>query len=277
MAADGSTFTVEKLDSALGALVQGVDLRDSLEPTTVEALRRALFEHQVLFFRDQSLTDEQHLQFAAQFGAPNLYPLVEMLGGQKPIEIVADGGDRKPVAAAWHTDVTWLQDPPKLGVLSAQVMPAQGGDTLWCSLYAVYEALPRTLREQVDDLAVAHSPGEGFYDRVVGSLGDADFVDRFKARYGEGSTHPLVRDHYVTGRRLIYLAGAFMDHVVGMEIDEGRALLRKLVEFADDDRFHVRWDWQVNDLALWDERSTMHRVDASHWPEKRVMRRCTMS
>jgi taurine dioxygenase len=272
-----SAASIEKLDASLGAVVHGIDLREPLGPDLVDLVRSALFDHQVLFFRNQTLSDDQHIQFAEQFGTPCLYPIVEMLGGTKTLEIVADGGKKKPVAGKWHTDVTWLQDPPKLGVLNAQVMPEHGGDTLWCSLYSVYEALPEEMREKIEALIVAHSPGAGFYANVVDPLGGDDFLDRFKARYGEGSRHELVRDHYVTGRRLVYLAGAFMDHVEGMDLAEGRALLDELMAFASDEKFHVRWDWQVDDLAIWDERSTMHRVDASHWPELRTMRRCTMS
>ncbi len=270
-------LVIEKVDASLGALVQGLDLRDPLAAEQVLALREALFEHQVLFLRRQELNDDQHLGFAEQFGTPCLYPLVEMLGGTKPIENVADGGERKPVAGSWHTDVTWLQDPPKIGVLNALVMPEEGGDTLWCDLYSVYDALPSELRDRVADLIVGHSPGQGFYKNVVAPLGDESFLDRFKARYGDGSRHPLVCDHYVTGRRLLYLAGGFMDHVEGMEVAEGRSLLRELMAFASQTRFHVQWEWQAGDVAIWDERSTMHRVDTSHWPEPREMRRCTVS
>lgn len=272
-----TAFSIEKLDAPLGAQVDGLDLREPLGPSVREALRTALFEHQVLFFRGQPLDDDQHLQLANRFGTPCLYPLAEMLGGTKTLEFVEDGGDKKPVAAAWHTDVTWLQDPPKVGVLSARIIPNEGGDTLWCDLYSVYEALPSALRQKVQDLVVSHSPGQGFYDYVVAPLGGPDFVERFKARYGDGAHHELVRDHYVTGRRLLYLAGGFMDHVDGMGISEGKALLAKLMAFASDEKFHIRWDWRVDDIAIWDERSTMHRVDASHWPRHRLMRRCTIS
>lgn len=271
-----TSLSIEKLDASLGAVVRGVNLGEPLGDA-LPAVREALFEHQVLFFREQELDDVQHIRFAEQFGTPCLYPLVEMLGGRKPIEQVIDGGDKKPVAESWHTDVTWLQDPPKIGVLHARVMPEVGGDTLWCNLYAAYEALPSPLRERIEDLVVAHSPGEGFVERVVATLGDESFVDRFQARYGDGSRHELVRDHYVTGRRLVYLAGGFMDHIEGMDVAEGRALLRELMTHASEERFHVRWEWNVDDLAIWDERSTMHRVDASHWPEMRHMRRCTLS
>jgi alpha-ketoglutarate-dependent taurine dioxygenase len=111
---------------------------------------------------------------------------------------------------------------------------------------------------------------------VVKSL-DEKLVEPFIDQYGDGAQHPLVCEHYVTGRPLLYLCGGFMDHVVGMDQSEGRALLQKLMERADDPGRQIRWKWAVNDLAIWDERSTMHRVDASHWPEPRRMRRCTVS
>jgi taurine dioxygenase len=267
---------VISLDSPLGARIDGIDLREALEPQLAQRLRDLLFEHQVLFFRDQALDDAQHIRFASYFGEPNVYPLTRMLGIDKPIEFVWDGPDRKPTAAGWHTDVTWLPDPPKIGVLNAQVMPERGGDTLWCSLYSLHDTLSQKERAALHDLAVHNAPHPGFIERVVKSL-DEKLVEPFLDRYGDGAQHRLVCEHYVTGRPLLYLCGGFMDHVVGMDKAEGRALLQQLMERADDPAHQVRWEWAVNDLAIWDERSTMHRVDASHWPEPRRMRRCTVS
>jgi taurine dioxygenase len=270
-----SILQIEKTDACLGAVVQGLDLRGPLTADVVEALRGALYDYQVLFFRDQDLSDDQHLDFARCFGQPNLYPIVEMLGIERPLEMVEDNEKSPPKADRWHTDVTWLADPPKLGVLSAQVIPPQGGDTLWCNTYEIYDALPKRLRERVESLEIQHVAGEHFLERVVAALGE-EFIERFRARYGDGARHPLVRKHPVTGRTLIWLSGSFMDHVVGMERREGRALLDELMNFADDPRFTLRWKWRENDVALWDERSTMHRVDADHWPMHRLMRRCTV-
>lgn len=269
-------LSVHKLDAALGARVEGLDLSQPLEPGLVAEIRGLLFEHQVLFFRNQDLDDADQIRFASYFGKPNVYPLNEMLGRHEPLEIVWDGPDRKPVAAGWHTDVTWLQDPPKIGVLNAQVMPEHGGDTLWCSLYTLHDALADDEREALHDLVVHNEPGPGFLDLVVRSI-DQALVEPFLDRYGDGAQHSLIRDHYVTGRPLLYLCGGFMSHVVDMPKDEGRALLQRLMKRAEDEAHQIRWKWEVGDVALWDERSTMHRVDASHWPEPRRMRRCTVS
>ncbi len=266
----------EKVDAALGARVHGVDLREPLTDECAAALRTGLFEHQVLFFADQPLTDEQHLEVARAFGTPNVYPVNAMLGGTQPLEFVEDGPGKPPVASNWHTDVTWLQDPPKIGMLSARVIPDSGGDTLWCSLYALHDALTPDQLARVSGLEVAHAAGEGFMHLVVNRFG-AEFRERFIAEYGKGSRHALVREHYVTGRPLVYLSGGFMDHVVGADLEEGRALLRELMAIADDPAHTVRWKWRVDDFAIWDERSTMHRVDACHWPDPRKMRRCTIS
>ncbi|MCH2169137.1 TauD/TfdA family dioxygenase [Myxococcota bacterium] len=269
-------FEVEPLDSALGARIHGIDLRTPLTSEVSQGLRDTLYEYQVLFFRDQPLSDQQHLALAQNFGTPNLYPVNEMLGIHEPLEFVEDGPGKKPVAAAWHTDVTWLQDPPKIGILAAQIMPAEGGDTMWCSLYSVYDALSREMRERIQNLTVAHAAGPGFVELVIKRFGD-EFVARFEELYGSGSRHPLIRNHEVVGRPLVYLAGGFMDHIEGQDIDSGRRLLKELMSIADDPVHQIRWKWAVDDLAIWDERSTMHRVDTSHWPEPRRMRRCTIS
>jgi taurine dioxygenase len=266
---------VKALDSCLGAEVSGITLSDKLDSSTLQNLKDALFKHQVLFFRNQPLSDDEHINFAANFGKPNLYPVVEMLGGTQTIEIVEDGPKRKPTAGNWHTDVTWLQQPPKIGSIGAQVMPEKGGDTLWCSLYSVYNALSADTKQRIKDLQIAHAPGPGFEKLVLQPIGD-DFVAKFRERYGSGSQHALVRDHYVTGRPLIYLAGGFMSHVIGWDKDASKALLSELMQIAEDEAHHIRWQWQVDDIALWDERSTMHHVDTSHWPQPRRMRRCTV-
>lgn len=271
-----TNLQVTLLDGPLGARIDGIDLRRPLEPQLVEKLRNLLFEHQVLFFRDQAFDDAEHIRFASYFGKPNVYPLTRMLGRDEPIEFVWDGPDRKPAAAGWHTDVTWLPDPPKIGVLNAQVIPERGGDTLWCSLYSLYETLSDKERADLSDLIIHNAPGPGFIELVVRSL-DEKLVKPFVDQYGDGARHSLVCEHYVTGRPLLYLCGAFMDHVIGMDRSEGRGLLQHLMERANDPSNQVRWEWAVDDLAIWDERSTMHRVDASHWPEPRRMRRCTVS
>lgn len=193
------------LDSPLGARIDNVDLREPLEPQIALELRNLLFEHQVLFFRDQALDDAQHIRFASYFGQPNVYPLTKMLGIDKPLELVWDGPDRKPTAAGWHTDVTWLPDPPKIGVLNAQVIPAQGGDTLWCSLYSLYNTLSEEERAELGNLVVHNAPHPGFVERVVKSLGEK-LVEPFLDQYGDGAQHPLIREHYVTGQRLLYHA-----------------------------------------------------------------------
>ena len=266
---------IEKLDAVLGAQVSGVDLREDLAPDTVSTLREALFAHQVLFFRDQALDDEQHLAFARNFGRPLVFPVVEMLGSDVPLEFVLDDEQNKSKADYWHTDITWLPDPPKLGVLSAQVIPETGGDTLWCSLYSIYEDLSAEQRERIAQLVVEHRPGPAFFDAVLGRLGD-DFMARFRARYGDGAQHPLCRNHYVTERPLVYLAGGFMHEVVDWERDASRELIRELMAIADRPKHQIRWRWRENDVAIWDERSTMHQVDSDHWPQKRLMRRCTL-
>ncbi len=271
-----SDLHVEPVEGPLGVVVEGIDLSEPIESSRIDELRRLLFEHQVLFFRDQPLDDEAHLRFASCFGKPNVYPVNEMIGRHEPLEIVRDGPDRRPTAAGWHTDVTWLPDPPKIGMLNAQVIPESGGDTLWCSLYSLYDALPEAERDALRDRIVHNEPGPVFVELVIKTI-DERLVEPFLERYGAGAQHPLIREHDVTGRPLLYLCGGFMDHIIGMERDAGRDLLRRLTEQADDPSHHIRWHWRVGDVALWDERSTMHRVDASHWPEPRRMRRCTVS
>ncbi len=147
---------VVAVSGALGAELRGVDLRN-LDDTAFAALRRALVEHEVVFVRDAFLTDEEHLALGARFGTINIFPMSKLLGVTEPkLQVIVDGLDSRPTADDWHTDVTWIATPPDISILRATVIPARGGDTLWSSTTAAYEALSPRTQAFVQGLMVRH-------------------------------------------------------------------------------------------------------------------------
>jgi taurine dioxygenase len=265
--------TIRPCNRVIGAVVDGVDLAD---PTDEEfaAVDQALLDHQVLFFHDQALTDDEHLALAARFGEPSIFPVAKVLGGDTRLQYIEDTEDSPPDADDWHTDVTWIAEPPQVALLSARVIPEVGGDTLWSSLTAAYEALSPTMQAVCAGLTVRHHRGQDFDDRV-GRFLDADQMRLLEESY-PSVEHPLLRTHPRNGRTALFLSGLFMQEIVGMTADESDALLGFLRRHGQNPNFQVRWRWRADDLAIWDERVTNHRALSDHYPQHRVMRRVTV-
>jgi len=270
-----STVRAEKIAGSLGAELHGLDLREPVCDDDFAALEQAILTHHVVFLRDQPLSDAQHLALAERFGKISLYPINAALGDELALETIEDSEDNPPKADHWHTDVTWIPEPPKLGILSAQEIPAYGGDTLWANLHAAYEALSPLMRERIDGLSVYHDAGASFWAGVAVALGEEKSRE-IRAKVAAGAEHPLVRTHPVTGRRALFVAGYFMQHILEMHEDESRMLLDYLMGHATQARFQCRWRWRPHDLAIWDERCTLHLALPDHYPQVRRMRRCTV-
>ncbi len=268
------TLELFPLTPVIGARVEGLDLRHPLDEAQRAALRDALARHLVLFFRDQELTDAQHVTFASIFGEPNVFPTTAARGLDEPLEWIEDGPESPPKTDLWHTDVAFLAEPPDAAVLCMRETPPAGGDTLWLSLYAVHDALSPVMQELVADLEQDLHPGPDFEATTRRLWGDAVYrrvADRF-----QGARHPLVRIHPVTGRPALFLCGSYVRGIAGMRQDESDALLAFLRSRLHDPNAQCRWRWQAHDVAVWDERCTNHRGLSDHFPSRRVVRRCTV-
>ena len=268
------TTTVTPVAGAIGAVIDGVDLTRPLDDATVAVVRDAVHEHSVIFFHGQDLSEDEQIAFASNLGTVGPYPLTKMLGGTALTSTIEDTADSPPDADGWHTDVTWVAQPPAYAVLNAKVIPARGGDTMWSSLFAAYDALSPVMQRVCDGLTVRHHSGDDFHERVARTAG-AEVADRIAAEFPPVE-HPLVRTHPVTGRRALFVSGRFMDQIVGMHRSESDALLGYLNHHIENPNFCVRWRWTEGDVAVWDEASTNHRALSDHYPAHRVMRRCTV-
>lgn len=267
-------ISVHPVTKSIGAEIRGIDLTEPLGEQEFAEISRALREHLVVFFRDQELTDEQHLSFASNFGAPNVYPVTRARGLDLPIEFIEDTETSAPKADLWHTDVAFLQEPPDFAVLCMLDTPDVGGDTMWLNLYEVFDNLSEPVRRMVLDLEQFVHPGELMKEVTVRLFGQ-DVWDKVAEEFA-GGTHPLVRRHPETGRPALFMCGANAQHVVGLNPTESTALLDLLRRGLDEPSLQVRWRWRKNDVAVWDERCTNHRALSDHAGSYRRVRRCTV-
>jgi taurine dioxygenase len=257
-----------------GAVISGLDLRRAPGPDLTAALLSAVVEHGVVFLHDQPLSDEEHLALGRCFGTLSVYPILAAAGEDVPLEFIEDTADDPPKADRWHTDLTWIRRPPKLAFLSARIIPPTGGDTLWCDTQAAHDALPADLRTSLAPLRVHHTfaGNSGAFLRRYSE----EVFEIARQRSGLEADHPLVRTNPDSGRRSLFLGGYWMDGVVGAPGPLGDALLATLMAWATQDRFTIRWRWRADDFAIWDERRTMHLASGDHFPQHRLVRRCTV-
>lgn len=275
--------TVSRLTPAIGAEIGGIDLvADVLEgrPATarraVDLLRGAVARHHMVVLRDQFLTPTQHERVAMLFGPVSSSPVQLAIGPERrpSVTTIEDTAERPPAGFPWHTDVSWSPEPPRLGFLAAVEIPETGGDTLWASTAAIYDRLPADVQRRCDALMVLHAPDESLLHSVARHHGPAA-AERLQALY-PGTTHPLVQVHPVTGRRSLFLSPLYARRIVGPEGDDG-TLLGRLHAELENPEVQVRWRWRAGDVVIWDETATCHRALTDHYPQRRVMRRCTTS
>lgn len=270
-----SPIAVVPQNAALGACVSGVDLRNPLDDEALALIRAALAEHQVLFFRNQDLSAEEHLAFGAQFGELSADPVASLKGSLKRISYIEDTDERPPAEFPWHTDLSWLREPPAFGILNARVIPESGGDTIWVDLFSVYDALSPEVQQQVRRLKLRHRPQPHYFETVRVHHGD-EITDQLIAEHPPVE-HPLVRSHPVSGRPALFLCPLYAELIVGLSAESSASLLASLDEHLDNPEFQVRWQWQEHDLVIWDEASTNHRALGDHYPSYRRMQRCAVS
>jgi len=275
---ESPTISVRKLSTAVGAQVDGVDLR-ALDANTFAAIYRAWLDHQVLLFRTQALTAEDLVSFSRRFGDLDEAPVQEtgrrFVDGIPEVYVVSNvRKDGMPIGslgsgeAVWHTDMSYLPDPPRASALYALEVPAEGGDTSFCSMYAAWDALPGPLQRRVEALRLKHDGtynSGGYVRQGVTPTGDP--------RTSPGAVHPLVAVHPETGRRTLYLGRRRNAYVEGLPVEDSDHLLEELWTHATRDALTWRHRWQVGDLVLWDNRCTMHRRDAFDPTARRVMHR----
>lgn len=266
-----TALDVRPVTPVVGAVIDGVDLRDPLEPGAVRAIRQTLLEHGVVFFHDQELTREQMHAFVTNFGTPIAEPFQ---AGDQPEPVgEADLAATRRATAVWHSDTTFVAEPPSLTALRAVRLPPVGGDTCWGSMYAAYEALSKLLREMLDGLTAVHS----VYP-VMQRLGDVGQRDAAYSKpiHGTENVHPVIRVHPETGRKALFVNESWTTRIVELHPAESAAVLALLFEHVKSPDFTMRWRWAPNDLAMWDNRAVQHYA-VPDYDTSRVMQRVVLA
>jgi taurine dioxygenase len=271
-------FDIIPTGAALGAEIRGLDVRSMDEPTFA-AVHQAWLDCQVLLVRDQRLTDEDLIRFSRRFGTLDQAPIQEngrrFVDGFPEIYVVSNViengvaiGSLGAGEAVWHTDMSYLPDPPKASALYALEVPPTGGDTSFCTMYGAWDRLPDALRQTVARLRVKH---DGTYNS--GGYVRAGVTASDDPRTAPGTIHPLVCVHPETGRSHLYLGRRRNAWLEGLPLDRSNELLDRIWAAATDDALTWRHHWCPRDLVLWDNRCVMHRRDAFDAASRRVMHR----
>ena len=265
---------LRRVSEALGAEVEEVDLTKPLGDGQIAEIAAALAEHQVLFFRAQPLSPDAHREFARRFGELQTHPAYPHVEGIPELTILESNRENPSKIEKWHTDMTFRERPPLGSILRARVVPDKGGDTLWMSLHAAYEALSPALQGFLAELEAEHSFAFGFRESLAEPGGAERLADAVAAN--PPVKHPVIRVHPVTGRRALFVNRLFTTHIVGLEPAESEALLAFLFAHMERPEFSCRFSWQPDSIAFWDNRSTQHCPVNDYWPARRVLERITI-
>jgi taurine dioxygenase len=264
---------VKPLTAIIGAELSGFDLREKLDDDAVAAIRRALLDHLVVFFRDQPLTDEQHLDFALRFGPLSIPPLATRYQDTPAVTVLDQVHSKGEGADEWHSDNTFMKRPPLGSILRAVQLPPVGGDTCFASMYAAYEALSAPVRALVDGLSAMHDITKPMRKAIAAGHTDLDLVAM--QRDWPPVEHPVVVTHPETGRRGLFVNRNSTTHIVGLSERENDTLLPFLLDHVRSPEFQVRFHWEAGSMAFWDNRSVQHYAVADY-TERRVMHRVTI-
>jgi taurine dioxygenase len=266
-------IAIEPVTAAVGANVWGVDLSQPLDAATVGRLKAGLTEHLVLFFRDQPmLTTDQHIRFAKHFGEIDI-PLFRTKSSDRPEILVLDQVAPKGEGAdSWHADNTYMETPPMGSILQARMLPPIGGDTCFASMSAAYDALSPVIKGFLENMTATHSL-EQMVERTKHVAG-ASLRDKLSA--WPPVSHPIVRVHPDSGRRMLNVNANWTVSIDGLAWEESKALLRFLLDHVKSPEFQVRLHWNTGDIAFWDNRAVQHYAVADY-TARRVMQRITIT
>lgn len=268
------TIAIKPLTGGLGAEIIGADMRREGD---FPAIRQALIDHSVIAIRGQELTPQDHLAFARRWGAINVNRFFTPVPGHPEIAMVLKEPDQTAaIGEDWHTDHSYDQAPAMGSILHALETPAVGGDTLFASMGAAYDALSEGFREMLCGLRAWHS------SRHVFGAATADVGSRRDGRIGNAAAatqdalHPVVIAHPLSGRRGLYVNPSFTTHIDGWTVEESTALLGYLYSHSTKPEFTCRVRWMPGTVTMWDNRATWHKAVNDYHGHRRLMHRVTV-
>jgi taurine dioxygenase len=263
----------EPLTVNIGAFVSGVNLNDKLSQEQLENINQALLEYEVIFFRDQDISSERHQELAHYFGEPHVHPAYNHVDGFPDLCILESTPENPTKIELWHTDMTFHERPPLGSFLRSWKVPEVGGDTMWGSTTAAYNALDDEMKKKLSKLTAVHSFEYGFKESIA-EKGREAFAEAIANN--PPVTHPVIRTHPVKGTKNIFVNRLFTTHIEGMDKKESDELLEFLYQHMIKDEFTCRFRWQDNSMAIWDNRCTIHKPVNDYFPNYRQLRRITI-
>lgn len=270
-----SMVTVTPMSPAVGALIEGVDIAAGVSDSQFAEIRQAYIDHGVIFFRDQHLTPDQHIEWAERWSDINVNRFFQAVEGQPRIAEVRKEPDQSMnIGINWHTDHSYDQIPAMGSILLAREVPKTGGDTLFSSQYAAFEALSPGMQETLLQLDAEHTSRRAFgtiqtSDKTQGRIGNAEAAM-------QDAVHPVVIKHPLSGRAALYVNHDFTIKFVGWTEQESEPLMRYLWRHASDPQFTCRFQWEVGSMAIWDNRAVQHRALNDYQGQRRLMHRITL-
>jgi taurine dioxygenase len=268
------SWRVDPINSSLGAVVSGVDLT-AITDADARRVLDELHTFGLLVFRDQPMTRDQQLTFTSKLGPVHGHPVAEFLGGGgDPFGIVENDESKPPQDAQnFHVDYSFAVEIPDLAVLRPEVIPPKGGDTIWSSAAAAYDALSPAMKEMLAGMSAVHEASERYWFELRRTAGE-EATNRAREVF-EGNEHPVVCAHPFTGRPLLFVNPGYTTRIVGLKTRESDGLLRMLFDHVNDPAFHHRHRWRDGDVVLWDEHQTTHMGPSDFYPAERRLTRLT--
>ncbi len=265
-----TTLDIRPLTPAIGAELHGIDLASGDIAEHVPAIRAALLAHGVIFFREQSLTQEQHIAFARHFGELEVHPATPKDQPNPEVLRISHGPNSRGQENYWHSDVTWRAEPSLGSILLAREVPEVGGDTLFANMHLAYQGLSDQMKRFCEGQTAVHDISRVFAKRLGKS--PEDLHDLYPPE-----RHPVIRTHPETGQRAIYVNTAFTSHIEGLSAKESRWLLDHLYSTAADPEIQCRFHWREGSIAFWDNRVCQHLAVSDYFPQRRKMERVTIA
>lgn len=270
---------VRPIAGSLGAEISGVSMAEPMGNQVFQEVHDALMAHQVIFFRDQNVTPAEHVAFARRFGTLHVHPYAPSLPDQPEVLILKSSKENRSSASAWHSDVTFQEEPPLGSILLARQVPEHGGDTMWANMYMAYETLSDRMKGYLADMTALHSPGKAAFEKAYAEQVSDGRKNEIQAeRHGLAPVEqPVVRTHPVTGRKALYVNSIFTQKLVGVSGKESRAILNHLFDHLKRPEFTCRFRWEKGSVAFWDNRCTQHFAIADYGDATREMHRVTVN
>ena len=272
-----SNFQINKITPSIGAEIIGENIFNNLNSSLCNQIYNVLIENKVIFFRNQSLSNDQHIKFAKSFGEIEPpHPVYPHVNHYPEIVLLENDENKPPDTDVWHTDVTFRANPPFASILYSRIIPSSGGDTLWSCLSTIYDALPIEIKNYLETLNAVHDMGD-FRNTFVNNepTGSADKLNEGFKKFGS-AIHPVIKIHPVTKKKFIYVNPGFTNHIVGLNATDSNNLLNYLFTFMNKPEFQIRFKWTENTIAMWDNRCTMHYAIGDYIPQHRKMHRITI-